>query len=235
QDLYKRVPSFARWSTLTRPALAAPTATAAFARCAAVVAPIAELANHAAAFAIADLLILGPPVAKAVGLLAGALAQQQKVVTGTEPRVIQQLVGAASLATWKAFLHVPDFAHGRGETLGNGGALALLPDELMCSFLHRWDRRQAAPLSFLHARRQGRPEQCGEQERRRYGLALGNTLVGVGQGVANQRAGILRIVLKRLGACREQRSEEVIFQQQLECAQSLAAQEQLENLIEQAR
>ena len=132
----------------------------------------------------------------------------------------------------QAFLHVPDLAHGDGEALGNRGALALLPDDVVGGFLHRRNRRHAAVLQLQYAGRQGRPEQGGEKERGRHRLALLDAQVGIGQRVADQRAGILGVALQRGGAGGEQRRKQVVFEQQLEGP--LAAEEQLERLVEQA-
>ncbi|MNQ83814.1 hypothetical protein D3C85_989160 [compost metagenome] len=105
----------------------------------------------------------------------------------------------------------------------------------MGGFLHGRDRRHAALLQLRRAGGQGRPEQGGEEERGSDGLALVDTLVGIGQGLADQSAGVLGVSLQGRGAGREQRCEEVVFHQQFEGALGLSAEEQLEHFVEQAR
>ncbi len=174
-------------------------------------------------------------MAKPFGFLAGAFAQQEEVVAGAEARVFQEQVGALALASRQTFLHIPDLADRQGETLGNGDPLALFADQFVGGFLHRWDGRHAFLLQLRDARRQGRPEQCGEEEGRGYRLALANARIGIGQGLADQLAGVVGVGLQCLGAGREQRREQFVLDQQLESALGPAGEEQLEHLVEQAR
>nr|GFC68926.1 hypothetical protein [Tanacetum cinerariifolium] len=83
--------------------------------------------------------------------------------------------------------------------------------------------------------RQRRPQQCGEQERRRDRLVLLHAQVGVGQGLADQCVRVGRGVLQRLGARREQRFEQFQVNQHLERWLGIAIEEQLEHFFEQAR
>ncbi|MNZ78588.1 hypothetical protein D3C78_971680 [compost metagenome] len=104
----------------------------------------------------------------------------------------------------------------------------------MGGFLQGRQRRHAAGLQGGGACRQGRPQQGGEQERRGDRLAQADALVGVGQGIAHQAPGILRVGLERGGAGREQRGEQVVLAEQVEGAFALAGEQQLEDLVEQA-
>ncbi|MNO99959.1 hypothetical protein D3C76_917440 [compost metagenome] len=105
----------------------------------------------------------------------------------------------------------------------------------MGGFLHGRDRRHAARLKLRCAGGQGWPEQGGEEERGSDRLALVDALVGVGQGLADQAAGVFGVTFQGCGACREQRCQEVVFHQQLEGALGLSTEEQLEHFVEQAR
>src|SRR3990167_4988764 len=160
----------------------------------------AAVADHAAALAVAGVLVEGPPVTEAIGFFAGAFAQQEEIVAGAEARVFQEHIGAFAAAPWQALLHIPDLADRQGETFGHSDAQALFADQLMGGFLHRRDRRHAAILQLDHPGRQRRPEQGGKEEGRGNGLALLNAQVGVAQGVADQLVGVIRVVLEGRGA-----------------------------------
>src|SRR3990167_5575247 len=142
-----------------RTAFALATAALALARCAGAVVLAAEVADHAAALAVAGVLVEGPPVTEAIGFFAGAFAQQEEIVAGAEARVFQEHIGAFAAAPWQALLHIPDLADRQGETFGHSDAQALFADQLMGGFLHRRDRRHAAILQLDHPGRQRRPEQ----------------------------------------------------------------------------
>src|SRR5690606_33177561 len=118
---------------------------------------------------------------------------QQEVVAGAEARVLQQQVGALALAARQALLHVPDLPQRQGEALGNGGAPALLADHVVGGLLQRRDRRHGARLQGGATGRNGRREQGGEQEGRSHRLAQADAFVGVGQRLADQRAGVFGV------------------------------------------
>src|SRR5690606_3486324 len=103
----------------------------------------AELLDHAPTVFRGGILILGPPPAQTIGLLAGGLAQQQEIRGGADARMFEQLVGATALAPFQARLQVPDLAQRYAETLGNGGVTALLDQHVVRGLLLGGDQRNA--------------------------------------------------------------------------------------------
>ncbi len=105
----------------------------------------------------------------------------------------------------------------------------------MGGFLHRRDWRHAALLQAQHARRQRRPQQRSKEERRGYRFVLLDAQVGVGQGFADQRVRIFRVVFQRVGAGREQRGEQLQIDEHFESDRAVTREEQLEHFFEQPR
>src|SRR5690606_38861953 len=149
----------------------------------------AELLDHAPAVFRGGILILGPPLAQAVGLLASGFAQEQEIIGGTEARVLKHLIGTPALTALQARLQVPDLAQRDAETLGNGGVAALFDQYVVSGLLLGGDQRNALAFQFPGALGQSRPQQRGKQERRSNRTPLVDALVGVAQGLAYQLQG----------------------------------------------
>lgn len=112
----------------------------------AVVAPSAVVACHATfvflqvltqlfAFFERSVLVLRPPRPQFLQFLTGLFAQQQKIVSRAEARVLQQFVGAATLSAWQLPLLFPNFLHRQREATRDTNQSCLFADHFGDDFL----------------------------------------------------------------------------------------------------
>src|SRR5699024_428032 len=75
-------------------------------------------------------LHIGPPLCQLGIDLAHFGAQQQEIIGGAKASMRHEAGGLLAAALAKAWLQLPDLAHGNGEASGNRHMLRLLPDNL---------------------------------------------------------------------------------------------------------
>jgi hypothetical protein len=122
-----------------------------------------------------------PPVGQFFAGIAAARTQQQEVETGAEARVLQQAEGPAAAALLEARLQRPDFLDHAVHAARKGEGAALAFQYRPWRRTARAGRSGRIPVAAsigLHVE----PEQAGEHEGGRRGVAVADAFVGVVQG-----------------------------------------------------
>src|SRR5882672_10055149 len=135
--------------------------------------------KHRLALGLACMLEPLPPLREFLGRLAARAPQDEEVESGPESFVSEESEGTAAAPLFEARLQGPDFLHHGGKAARDGELVGLDLEHGVHRLEQRRDRPQSPLLGLLPRREHFVPQQRGEQERRRHGLARAHPGVGL--------------------------------------------------------
>jgi len=162
--------------------------------------------------------------------------QDQEVERGAETRVAQQARDPLALPVAEARLQQPDLLHGQREPARQRDRVQLVQGDAVGGATLRLLGLHALRLQAHQRAAVRRPQQQREQEGRRDRFVVGHALVGAGQARQHHPAQRAAAVGgQRGGGFGEQHLQQSEALQPLEAGHAVPGQEQLEDLLEQAR